>query len=228
VPTSTWTVETVGSFGDLSSANVSSAAQTRDHIAIDRPTPSMVYAFRSATLPYSIYFNPLQPCIDSAPPPMASLGHTLAQVRALAPSALSQVDDLTTLRALRDLFALSPGGRYYINLYYQHAPEAGALALHDPALLWDAYRTLENWLPGFLALSVGQGSSQVITQGMVDQVNHIADRLVGAGSPALGTAINTERAKYHHLQDFVGLTFDSGAALLGVASHVVYLPMIRH
>ena len=78
-----------------------------------------------------------------------------------------------------------------------------------------------------LALAAGQGGSRVITQSMIDHVNNIADRLAAAGSPALGTAINSERGKYKHLQDFVGETFDQAEITLGVASPAVYLPLVR-
>ena len=231
VPTSTWTIEKVATFNTdpagYPSVRVSSQAQERDHIAFSQPAAGVVYAFHSATLPYSLYFNPLQPCVDAAPPDFATLGGTLAQVRALSPADLSQVDDLTTLRALRDLFALSPAGQYYIDLYYQYAPETGRLALGNPSLLWDAYRTLQNFVPGFQALVAGRGNQIVITQAMVDQVNGNADRLVAAGSSALGAAINTERAKHNHLQAFVGQTFQAAANVLGVPVNAIYLPLVR-
>jgi len=143
------------------------------------------------------------------------------------PRSTYRTDDLTTLRALRDLFALSTAGRRYINLYYQYAPETGRLAIANPSLLWDSYRTLQNFLPGFQSLAVSDGSDIVITQQMVDQVNDIADRLVAAGSSALGSAINAERAKYNHLQDFAGKTFKQASDLLGVSVQRVYLPLTR-
>ena len=71
------------------------------------------------------------------------------------------------------------------------------------------------------------GADIVITQPMVDEVNDIADRLVAAGSPALGSAINTERAKYNHLQDFAGKTFKQASDILGTSVQRVYLPLIR-
>ena len=185
-----------------------------------------MYAFHSATLPYPIDYNPLQPCVEPGFNPL-SVGRGRAQLQATSAADLPYVDDLTTLRALRDMFALSTAGRRYINLYYTYAPETGRLGLANPSLLWDSYRTLQNFLPGFKSLAAGDGSDIVITQQMVDQVNNIADRLVAAGSPALASVIDTERAKYNHLQDFAGKTFQQAAGLLGVSVQRVYLPLIR-
>lgn len=183
----------VGTFAGGPPPGLASRAQERDMIAFSYPTGGIGYAFRAASLPYDLDYNPLQPCADPQPLDYSSLGSTLAQVRALAPSALAQVDDLTTLRAL----------------------------------LWDTYRTLQNFVPGFQALAAGRGDSLVITPDMVDQANNIADRLVAAGSPALGAAINTERGKYNYLQAFAGKTFAQAATLLGIAIHSTYLPLIR-
>ncbi len=175
----------------------------------------------------SVYYNPLQPCIEPQSS-AANVGRALAQVRALRPSELPQLDDLTTLRALRDLFTLSPAGQRYINMYYQYAPETGGLALANPALLRDGYRTLQNFLPGFKSLAAGNGNDIVITQPMVGEVNNIADRLVAVGSRSLRSAINQERANYSNLQVFVGKTFNQAASTLGITTTSrIYLPLIE-
>jgi hypothetical protein len=118
VPATDWQIETIATFsGDLR-PGVASRALERDHIAFSYPAGGIGYAFRAATLPYDLYFNPLQPCVDDQPEPT---GYG---------------------RALRDLFALSPGSQHYISLYYQLAFQTGSLAVANPALAWDANRTL--------------------------------------------------------------------------------------
>jgi len=163
-------------------------------------------------------------------PDDAAYGPALARVQALVSAhgsaAAAQLDDLDTLRALRDLFALSPGGQHYISLYYTQAAETGMIGIANPALAWDTYRTLQNFLPGAQALLAGQGDQVTITPEMVDQANDIFDRLSAAGTPALQAAIASERAKYNHLQAFAGKSFAEAAALIGVASYRVYLPSI--
>jgi hypothetical protein len=202
-PATDWQVETVATFAGDPRPDVASRALERDHNAFSYPAGGIGYAFRAASLPYYLYYNPLQPCVEDLPEPT---GYG---------------------RALRDLFALSPGGQHYIRLYYQFAFQTGSLAVANPALAWDAYRTLQNFMPGFQALVAGQGNQIVITQAMVDQGNDIADRLAAADSPSLGDAITLERAKYNHLQVFVGKTFVQAAGLLGVANNSVFLPLVR-
>ena len=229
--TGTWTIDTIGTFAANPPPEVALRAQQRDHLAFSLPAGGIVYAFRAATLPYDLDYNPLQPCVEPAPD-TARYGQALAQVRSLVsasgPAAAAQLSDLDTLRALRDLFALSPGGQLYINLYYTYAAQTGLLGVADPALAWDTYRTLQNFLPGAQALLAGQGDQVTVTPAMVDQANDIFDRLSAAGSPALQSAIATERAKYNHLQAFSGKTFAEAAALIGVSTNRIYLPVIRH
>ena len=227
--TGTWTIDTVGAFAGNPPPEVALRIQQRDHLAFSLPGGGIDYAARAATLPYDLDYNPLQPCVEPAPDD-AAYGPALARVQALVSAhgsaAAAQLDDLDTLRALRDLFALSPGGQHYISLYYTQAAETGMIGIANPALAWDTYRTLQNFLPGAQALLAGQGDQVTITPEMVDQANDIFDRLSAAGTPALQAAIASERAKYTHLQAFAGKSFAEAAALIGVASYRVYLPSI--
>jgi hypothetical protein len=130
--------------------------------------------------------------------------------------------------ALHALFATSAGGNHYIIAYAQYGAEMGQIGLQDPALLWDAYGTLQNFLPGLEALVTGQGDQFVVTQGMVDDALDIWQRLAAAGSPPLAATINGELAQYNNLQDFVGLTFAEWALAIGVnpTPERVYLPVV--
>jgi hypothetical protein len=53
---------------------------------------------------------------------------------------------------------------------------------------------------------------------MVAHVNRVFDRLEEKGSPALRATLQTERARYHGLQDFVGRTFAEWGELLGISA----------
>jgi hypothetical protein len=235
-PTSTWQIEQVVGPGPAQLREVVLDTRDRDRILYaGSASDQVVYLFRTATLPFPLYYNPLQPCTEEPEfPSTAEAGHGpaaggSAHGAAAAPGA---VPDLDTLRGLRDLFATDPDGQAYIDLYYAHAAETGAIGLADPDLLWDAYLTLQNFLPGFASLVAGHGDEVVITQAMVDQANGIAGQLMAAGSPALDSAIAQEQAAFDGLQDFVGLTFSEASALLGVPAPValdaVYLPLLQH
>lgn len=125
-------------------------------------------------------------------------------------------DDLTILRALRDYFIQTDEGIRLLNLYYAHSAETGAMGLSSPTLTLNALETIRNYLPGFLGLVNGEGDKYIIKQSMIDQVNEVWDVLAADGSTSLSTTINTERAKYNNLQDFVGMNFNEWAEALGV------------
>ena len=214
----------------------------RPHLAIAHQSDGLVYAFRAATLdldntlveerppPTGGYYNPLDACgavFD------LFLGDDAPIIRApaapVAPAVhLAGGDDLVLFGALRKLFAASPGGQGYIDLYLQHGSEMGQLGLDDPALLWDAFGTLQNFLPGLEALVNGRGDEVLVTQQMVDDALDIWQRLAAAGSPELADVIKTELAASNDLKDFVGLSFNQWAEEIGVEPpSVTYLPLLQ-
>jgi hypothetical protein len=139
------------------------------------------------------------------------------------------MSDHAIFGAMTGLFNATASGQSYIELYRQHGSEMGQLGLNNPVLLWDAYGTLQNFLPGLEALVSGRGDEVIVTQEMIDDALSIWTRLADAGSPALSSAINTELDKYDNLQDFVGLSFDEWAESIGVTppSDLLYLPVIH-
>ena len=106
----------------------------------------------------------------------------------------------------------------------------GAIGLDDPELLWDAYGTLQNFIPGLEALVTGNGDEFLISQAMVDDALDIWQRIAAGASPQLASVINTELARYNNLQDFVAMSYDEWAITLGVEfpPESIYLPMIAN
>ncbi len=243
----TWETAPVASGLATDPNAVSLDLDARPHVAYVHTADGLVYAFRSATLdldaslakdlpaPTGGYYNPLDACkavlsflLDDG---LAARAIDLVQPRLLGLPALGPPatgDDLALFESLAAVFGGSAGGQHYIDLYAQHGSEMGMLGLADPALLWDAFGTLQNFLPGLEALVAGRGDEVLVTQGMVDDALDIWTRLAAAASPDLANAINAELAKYNNLDDFVGLSFDQWARAIGVEPpEFVFLPVIE-
>lgn len=216
-----WSTTTVESGGGATLDHLGlSVGGGRVHLTYTRNSTVMVHAVSLATNA-DLYYNPLQPCLNNPNLP-ASFGDWAADFVVPAPTAV--LDDLDTLRTLRDLFATTPDGQHFIDLYYTYAAETGAMALNDPALALEAYGVMQSLLPGFEALVRGHGDDVHVTADMIAQANALLDELTGAGSPQLAAALATERARFNQLADFEGLTFAQASALLGVTPPgLVYL-----
>jgi hypothetical protein len=237
-----WEIEVVESGADALS-DVSLARDTRLHLAYVQAANGLQYAFRTATLdvnttnpavppdPTTGGYNPLDPCPeDLSPGNRPELFSPAGFIPPFAPPGQGEpLNDLSIFGGMVALFSPSPGGQYYMDLYFEHGSEMGQLGLEDPQLLWDAYGTLQNFLPGLEALVTGQGSEVVVTQEMVDDALNVWQQLAAAGSPGLAATINGELAQYDNLQDFVGLTFDEWVLAIGVnpPGERVYLPVVR-
>ena len=207
-------------FGTIDSWLAWKLSGGRVHVTYTRNSTVMLHAVSLATNA-DLYYNPLQPCVNSPNLP-ASFGDWAADFVVPAPTTV--LDDLDTLRALRDLFATTPDGQHFIDLYYTYAAETGTMALNDPALALEAYAVMQSLLPGFEALVRGHGDDVHVTADMIAQANALLDELTGAGSPQLAAALATERARFNQLADFEGLTFAQASALLGVTPPgLVYL-----
>ncbi|MEO8377219.1 MAG: hypothetical protein ABI579_06080, partial [Candidatus Sumerlaeota bacterium] len=140
-----------------------------------------------------------------------------AIARGVAPP-LDLDSSLDVFRAFRNKALLSGEGQRLTNLYYANTGEVSLIAVADPALLTDTWKSMENWWVGTRAWVESRGDDIIITQTMVDDLNDVCDRFVAAGSPALDTAIDGERGKYDGLQDWVGLNFNEWALLIGIES----------
>ena len=228
-----WEIEIVESGGNTLS-NVSLARDSRLHLAYAHSSNSLQYAFRTATLEVNAAnpaappgqtggdYNPLDPCPED---PSPSDNRLLNRAEFTHPSPEEPLNDLSIFGGMMNLFSSSEGGQHYIALYRQHGSEMGQLGLDDPQLLWDAYGTLQNFLPGLEALVTGRGDEVIVTQEMVDDALDIWQRLAAAGSLELANHINTELVQYNNLQAFVGMTFSEWATAIGVPPYSIYLPL---
>ena len=141
----------------------------------------------------------------------------------------NSISDGTVFNDLTQLFLATSEGTDFVNTYITHDNELAHILINDPALAWDAFRTLENLMPGLAAFSQGSGSSIVIDQATMDQALDIWQRIESQASPALATVINQYLTDSNNLQTYVGLTFDEWANTLGVAppdQEKLYLPMV--
>jgi hypothetical protein len=148
----------------------------------------------------------------------------------LADAALP-LGDGEVMRYMDGLFSQTTEGQAWVDRYNQHAAEMTQIGLSDPALLWDGYRTLQNFMPGLEALVAGRGAEVVVTQAQVDDALDIWERVAAQAGPELAGAINAELARFDDLQDFVGMTFDEWATAIGVDASSAgvrwnYLPVV--
>jgi hypothetical protein len=240
-----WQIEVVVSSGAAAMSDLSSALDNRLHLAYARAGGGLAYVVRTANqdinrgtplAPQSQYgggYNSLDPCADMRSEggnagARRENGSAHASARAVLGMELGAIGDEAIFGAMGGVFAVTTAGQDYIDLYNQYGAEMGQIGLDDPGLLWDAFGTLQNFLPGLEALVTGRGDQMVVTQSMVDDALDIWQRLAAVGSPALAAAINGELARYNNLQDFVGMSFDAWAAAIGVEPppKVTYLPVI--
>ncbi len=210
----------------------------RPHLAYGAAS-GLHYAARAGTLDvnttvftppvYGDYYNPLDACAAVLDLFLGGEDDEEGSVpaRPLAPAqAAAPLGDQAIFAALGNLFSLSPGGKYYVDLYAQHGAEMGRIGVADPALLWDAFGALQNFMPGLEALVQGRGHEVLVTQRMVDDALDVWQRLAAAASPLLAAVINAELAATNNLQDFVGQSFEGWAADIGATPRWAYLPTI--
>ncbi|MGD8626691.1 MAG: hypothetical protein PVJ34_19295, partial [Anaerolineae bacterium] len=237
----TWQVEPVSSGAGAAFGQVALALGGRPYLAYVAAGAGPRFALRSATLDVDPmvpggpprrtggYYNPLDACqavLELFIPDDRAVAAP-ARPRLVSATGAAALDDLSIFGAITSVFAGTPEGQAYLGLYAQYGSEMGQIGLDDPQLLWDAYGTLQNFLPGVEALVTGHGDEVLITQEMVDQAYDLWTRLAAAASPGLAATINDELATYNNLQDFVGLSFDDWALAVGVRPpKFVYLPLV--
>ncbi len=133
---------------------------------------------------------------------------------------------LQVLYKMRDeVFAPTPQGQHYTNLYLTHNAELLSILLADPALFDQTYNGLTLWLPNFEALVMGNGDSVAITSQQTQAVDDFLNDVSAAASPTLQQVISDERAAVPPLANFVGKNMNE-ARVMVLGSYRVGLPII--
>lgn len=228
----TWTLESIVQTGGAPSG-LGLAVGSRPHMAYGLETGGPGHLFRSGTLDV-----PLTPFTPPAPPtgynPMDACLYLLDVYTGGDPDPLAVMQPLSPPGTLSDasifagmtrLFDGSAAGRGWIDGYAQHGREMGRIGIQDPLLLWDAYGTLQNFMPGLEALVTGRGDEVLVTQEMVDDALDVWQRIAAAASPDLALAINSELLRFNNLQEFVGMSFADWAEEIGVHTERRYFPL---
>jgi len=128
----------------------------------------------------------------------------------------SQAFSLGNYYALQALMNQTEQGRRLTSLYWQHTRELVDIVKTNSDLLLQVRQVLVDFQPALSALLLGNGSGAQITQPMIDQLNVAWSGLANAGSPALQTAMETERARFDGFDEFVDKNFSEWADLLEV------------
>lgn len=120
--------------------------------------------------------------------------------------------DLST--ALRERFATTAQGRYYLDLHARHGVEMARLLLADPDLLGERIQTFQMFMPVLDAFVSGRGAQVRMTAPMLERARALWQRWADRAGPELRAAIETELARTDGLRDFIGLTADEWFAAL--------------
>lgn len=125
---------------------------------------------------------------------------------------------LALFRTLSSWMSQSAEGSRLSQLYYQAGPEIVALNEDYPTIGTQFGDIVDMFLPGVAAKLDGDGSTFTITQEMIDTVNALADQIVALGSPELASLINSERAQFDNLENFVGKNMAEWGEMLAIGS----------
>jgi hypothetical protein len=166
----------------------------------------------------------LLPSIDGPDFGCFHRGITRAATTQSGPHAALSARDV--LADMRNLFSSTSAGRYYLQLFAEHAPEIIYLTLSAPALLEQRTRTLSDLLPGMTALvqSPTLGGQYRFKPELIDNARAVLQGWADAGSPALAAAVNNELSRTNNFGQFTGMTFTEwfGALSVGTATQQVF------
>lgn len=112
-----------------------------------------------------------------------------------------------------EVLVKTSAGRRYIDLYYRHSPEIGAILASDPAARTLAGAAIVSWEPQLRALVDGHGSTVVFTPRMATDMTALLERLKLLGGAVLRADIEREQEALK-LSSLPGLTMDSAAKRL--------------
>ena len=141
-----------------------------------------------------------------------------------APMSLSPADEeppsplisLASYRALEALLKQSDGGRRLVGLYWEHGPEVLRIFQAQTNVMLQVGSVVTNFQPLVVALLSGRGERVQITQPMIDELNLAYRMMTNYASANLLLTLETERARFHDFQDFVGANFSQWAQMLEI------------
>ncbi|MBE5314653.1 MAG: hypothetical protein H4O13_04540 [Xanthomonadales bacterium] len=110
---------------------------------------------------------------------------------------------------LRNHFAQSEAGRYYLDLWRLHGPEVIALTLRSPQRMYQRMRTYNDFLPGLQALVEGRGHEYRMDTRMVTAAREVWLGWAEDGSPALRQRVQSELVRLNQMNGFIGRDFAS-------------------
>jgi uncharacterized delta-60 repeat protein len=147
---------------------------------------------------------------------------TYFEPHALHRRALKQPDDTSLVsaanfRALEGLMNQTAEGQRLAGLYRQHTAELVNIMLTNQPLLLDTLKLVQDFQPGVASLLAGDGSSFVISPGMVSQVQVLASQFANLGSTNLRASIQAEKTRLNNFTGFTGQDFNHWAGALGVS-----------
>jgi hypothetical protein len=123
---------------------------------------------------------------------------------------------LATFWGLESLMQQAPEGRRLATLYREHGPEVVSLIATNDSTISQMVDLVVAFQPGIAALLAGRGEEHLISQSMIDDLNSMWTNLSLRASPALRSAMETERARLAGFQSFVNKPFNTAAAQLEV------------
>lgn len=129
------------------------------------------------------------------------------------------------LADMRQLFSTTPSGRYYLQLFSEHAPEIIRLTLTNPSMLFQRTSTLADLMPGMSALvqPPAEGALYKFTPELIGNARFVVQGWRDNGTPALRAAVINEFARTASFNQFTGMTFTEWFGTISVGNATDYL-----
>jgi hypothetical protein len=135
---------------------------------------------------------------------------------ALAGQSPLTIADNVVLGHWMQLFAAHPGGQFYLDAFTSHALELKTIFETHDELRDRGRRLMIEFFPALALLVTGRGEHYVLSGDLMARARAMWQGIAAVASPAMAAFINAELAKFHNLDDFVGLNMNQWALALGV------------
>lgn len=139
-------------------------------------------------------------------------------------SAILTADDADVIERVRERFATTPAGRYYLQLFEEHRGEIFDLTISNPQRFIERMRTLSDLMPGLVAFANGDGSALRLRTPILQSARAVWQDWALWGSPELRVAVNAELARTNNLGTFTNMNFEQwfGSLTVGTATDVIH------